>query len=731
MQPQTLETFFSSKILRIPAYQRDYAWELHHVDDLWSDLREAIGLGSPHYIGTFILAETPTPGLYDLVDGQQRLTTLTMLLRALIDRLPVTAERLRISSEDRYLQDSAGRDRLMLLGDNHSFFRDVMTRKLPVPATRSQKRLVRAFARIDELVVGVARDDGTTVKQWIEQIARLSVMQFVEANEGNAIRIFQTVNDRGRPLATIEKLKSYLIYASSKYLAGALDATLNERFGRIFRAYDSIKDIGGQRLAIPLIGQSRFDEDAVLRYHFLAYPESFHNWGITADAIFKDALKPAISKYAAAGPTPAERIALRALVDDYSGDLACFFESLASLIRRAEHEPQLYKMFTSLELSAALYPLTVRLHMRKLLDQSIGGGRSTTFLDAIEATDLRVYKTRGTSPEKDVAQLASQARRLDPADIAERLALFVRRFMDDDLFRRRLRENVYEQNEGARFILQEWEEHARREATGCGATIEDLKALRELEPTIDHVLAQEETFAYDGRGFEGEDHYAEQVHRLGNLTLVEKRINSAARNKTPEEKASDDKLYKASAYSSARRLGIEIDLALATGKPFGAAQVQARTEAIVDFCVSRWPIPFAGDEGAGTAHAIGGTRASRGSTFEDLFGRIKVQGPTEDNSVTNLAWRLGKEIGLKLRVTYQLPDTADGAHRVVFVLKGSASMDQRTALLALLAKRAGGTEVDLGSHPTMDIDVGQEEGLEALIARFRRKTSTPSADSNG
>lgn len=587
MARQRLETFFSGKLLRIPSYQRDYAWELVHVDDLWGDLSETIALGAPHYIGTFILARTNTEGLYDLVDGQQRLTTLTMLLRALIDRLPVTAQRQRIVAEERYLQDPAGTERLTLLGDNQAFFRDLLARQPTTPQTRSQKRLERAFTRSTELVASLAED---ALQSWIDQVAKLHVMEFVEENEGNAIRIFEAVNDRGRPLATIEKVKSFLIYASSKYLGGALDASLNARFGRVFRAYDRIKDLGENRLGIPLITQSRFNEDAVLRYHFLAYPADFHDWGITAEGILKQALKPAVGNRAALATTPAARTALREFIEDYTEDLAAFCEAFGSLLARADTDGRLYKLFTSLELSASMYPLVVRLEMRNLLGAALVAGGTATFLDAIETTELRVYKTRATDPQKDIAQLASATRTLGAIEISARLKAFVERFMGDDLFRQRLRENVYENNEGARFILLEWEEKVRRDAGGAGATIAELKALRESEPTIDHVLAQERTFALDGRNFRDVDHYAEQLHRLGNLTLVEKRINSSAQKKTPEQKASDDPLYKASAYASTRRLGVDVSASLANGQPFGANQVDLRTTALLDFCMARWPI---------------------------------------------------------------------------------------------------------------------------------------------
>ncbi len=79
MERTTLEKFFTGKLLQVPPYQRDYAWEPANVDDLWNDLQEVFVLSISHYLGTFILANPGQGAVHDIVDGQQRLTTLTML----------------------------------------------------------------------------------------------------------------------------------------------------------------------------------------------------------------------------------------------------------------------------------------------------------------------------------------------------------------------------------------------------------------------------------------------------------------------------------------------------------------------------------------------------------------------------------------------------------------------------------------------------------------------------
>src|SRR5688572_19299509 len=88
----SLQQLFEDRLFVVPEYQRGYAWEERQIDELLEDL-ETLPAGSDHYTGTVVLylqdAEPVTDRSgttykrFDIVDGQQRLTTLTIL----VDRL--------------------------------------------------------------------------------------------------------------------------------------------------------------------------------------------------------------------------------------------------------------------------------------------------------------------------------------------------------------------------------------------------------------------------------------------------------------------------------------------------------------------------------------------------------------------------------------------------------------------------------------------------------------------
>ncbi|MCQ2908010.1 DUF262 domain-containing protein [Helicobacter pylori] len=86
----TIKEIFQEEGYSIPNYQRDYAWKDKNFRDLWEDLEEAIGYnkkGYVHFIGTMVVAKNEdNKKLYDIIDGQQRTTTIFMLLHVLASK---------------------------------------------------------------------------------------------------------------------------------------------------------------------------------------------------------------------------------------------------------------------------------------------------------------------------------------------------------------------------------------------------------------------------------------------------------------------------------------------------------------------------------------------------------------------------------------------------------------------------------------------------------------------
>ena len=93
------------------------------------------------------------------------------------------------------------------------FFTNLIEQTISEPQNKSQRFLKDA---VEEIKFKVSQIPDKL--KFLKSIEKLEVMEFVENSEGDAIRIFQTVNDRGKPLSNMEKAKSLLIYFSNRYL---------------------------------------------------------------------------------------------------------------------------------------------------------------------------------------------------------------------------------------------------------------------------------------------------------------------------------------------------------------------------------------------------------------------------------------------------------------------------------------------------------------------------------
>src|SRR5256714_13891669 len=86
-----LDIFCDKYLFRIPSYQRPYAWTTEQASELLDDIVTACGTAgdiaeqSPYFLGSIVLIKNPADPQSEVVDGQQRLTTLTILIAVLRD----------------------------------------------------------------------------------------------------------------------------------------------------------------------------------------------------------------------------------------------------------------------------------------------------------------------------------------------------------------------------------------------------------------------------------------------------------------------------------------------------------------------------------------------------------------------------------------------------------------------------------------------------------------------
>jgi len=584
----TIETFFTGKTFVVPKYQRDYAWKERNVDDLFEDVAEALEDGSGHYLGTFILSQSDRSAPAQVVDGQQRLTTLTMLLHALIDELEdVNLKQYYYST---FIEHPAKGSKFRVLGDNDVFFRGLMGKLNPEPASDGQCRLLEAYQRICFRVKGLRVQGGQELlKRWLLCITEMEVLEFIEPNEGKAIRMFQSVNDRGVPLAKMDIVKSLLVYYSNRYLDAELDDTISERFGCAFKSFSRIKRLAREPgYQIRLIDRETFTEDDVLRYHYFAFDgvtfgtaKAGADYNATSETVLEVFLKPTLQVLRS------EPARLREFIAAYVADLAAFFAGLEELVSETRNHRDTYLLFVVQDLAATLYPLAIRLHLKGWLSETGLTSDSRCLLEMLALADLRVFKLKGTNPQADIFWLTRELPKLKVDDVVTGLQQFCQRFMSDASLQLRLVEEDMYRNLGLTRMLLEEETLARAALSLPALDIAQLAEFNRINLTIEHILPQKPEFDVKAYGFGDGEAYEQQNHRIGNLVLLEKPLNSACNNRSVEDKMSDPDLYRSSKLKAVRALSAHH---AGIGQGFNAQSIDVRSKALAALVAERWPI---------------------------------------------------------------------------------------------------------------------------------------------
>ena len=568
MATTKITDLFNDRYFEIPRYQRGYAWERQHVRDLFDDIKEAIDSNSNHYIGTVVLSKCTTdPKKYFVVDGQQRLTTITLLIAQLLQKIQDGDT--KIYQRMHYIKKGSQYSLKPLERDVQLFQQLLEGKMSDTPQNKSQRFMIDA---VEEMRYQI--DNLQNPEQFLDAIGNLEIMEFIENSEGDAIRIFQTVNDRGKSLSYMEKIKSLLIYFSNKYLDKKYDDSINAIFSDIFELYDSIKYNGGDSFGINLIKRQNFTEDNILSYHYVTYFSD--NYEPSAEYVLKT-IKQKLTELRKENDY---KEAMSNFINRYVESLQSFFTNLNIIITRVGIESKYYKLFVILNLSATLYPLIVKLEERGILEKELSGSKfiGKKFFDLVELIDVRVYKTRGTDPKADIVRFVSFIDdEWSDIDIQNWLLWFNTRWMSKEQFNASLSVNIYP-NAALPYIFVDYCESLRNKKY----SLSELQKIVKDLPTIEHVLSQTPDFKPESLDFKDMEDFVSYEHRLGNLSILEKSLNSIVQKKVPLLKVSLG--YDKSNFEMTKKLASYIT----SKQTFVKQDVIERTDELKQYCVKRW-----------------------------------------------------------------------------------------------------------------------------------------------
>lgn len=234
----------------VPRFQRDYSWTKDEWDDLWQDiLGTMVPDGEPaHYMGYLVL-QTKDQRTFEVIDGQQRLTTLSLFvmasLRALQDLVDAKVDP-EVNSK-RIEQLRAGyigyidpvtlvpQSKLTLNRNNNAYYQDfiVPLQRLPQRKLRASEHLLRkAFEWFYDQIRKEyeSKRDGAALARLVDDLSdRLFFTVITVNDELNAFKVFETLNARGVRLSPADLLKNYLFSVVSRETSHTLEIDTLER----------------------------------------------------------------------------------------------------------------------------------------------------------------------------------------------------------------------------------------------------------------------------------------------------------------------------------------------------------------------------------------------------------------------------------------------------------------------------------------------------------------------
>lgn len=550
------------KRFEVPPYQRNYSWETEHVDDLWSDLVEAVEMDRDHYIGTFLLMDSEKEGnvVHHIIDGQQRLTTLTILLFEIQERLDEAGEeQLARKIRGEYIA-RYGEQKLTLAGDDEKFFRRTVLENVlddnrkgersnalsdAETGSPSQKRLLEAKRTLrknlhDGVPSGASHETPTAFyRDLYQKVQSLPLLEYTVNSRSEAARIFQTVNDRGKDLTDLEITKSYLMHRVSlledEDQADSYIGTIQESFDEI---YDSIDNVSS--------GPS---EDQVQRYHFIMWNP---DWGTGYDKrYYQNHLEHIKDHFRSVGNVEE--------IIDYVHELQRMFSLLDELYNYAEDDniesARVRDHFKNLFVVGRLanfYPLLMAAYDQYKRDV-ISEDDLCRLLGKIETFIVRTYVIEQKSADTGRTRAYPRARELfyndqdevpdsiDPKDVNDvinRLEKYVHDYCSDSRLESTLGEadvyNYYGSRKSElRLLLYIYERELELKKEDIQFKIEEVVNNKDDRFSIEHVWPQTPKEGFDE---ETTKLVHDHKHRLGNLALMTPEDNAVQGNSPFEAK---------------------------------------------------------------------------------------------------------------------------------------------------------------------------------------------------
>ncbi len=589
MELLNLDRVIEKGVFEIPSYQRGYAWQIRQLKDFWNDLEHVSKLGDKfHYMHSLTLRELENEfenSAFEIIDGQQRLATSLILLGLLAKTTQNKDPKYSLINLEPILS-------YKYYGLSEAF-RAITEEEKDLEAFKTSfyaKNLIDAYAFFKEKISDTPVE---TLEKMFDALINKMLFSVVGLNDNriDPFSSFETINNRGKDLSTLELFKNRLHFVAHKICDGKklekLQQEINNTYTLIYHDLRQFEDAHLESFLKHFVayyyGEKGDFKKRLLEMEFNAHKRYTDNTNFDDeyeridDLLFYLSYSSKVWNFL---HTPDEKSI--ALIFDDNRKLE--MEITPKMHDLLEKMRRLNALSDNAFLPLLLSLLTIQLVGRSANEQPYTTQELEGLLEYLERFGFLVYGVAGKNTAKnewiELAFQAFRAYRYGEENIAiEYLPTLEKSFfnrqgnsglelLEESIHSKKNTEKWYQWGKALNYLLYEYELHHNPETT--------LNFDSSLE-SIEHILPQKPDQGYSAK----EKSWAKNphvVHALGNLLLIAKNANSSLSNKPFEEKRKE---YLKGSYSEKE---------VAKNASFGVAQIKERSEKLLDFLIAHYRI---------------------------------------------------------------------------------------------------------------------------------------------
>lgn len=575
----TVRGFFGMQKIQfsIPAYQRAYSWEEKQLQTFLEDLLEqqVFDQTNDYCFGNILLETIIKDKKYEIIDGQQRITTISIFMRVLLNELNSRKqsgenliksdnEEVNFDEENDIFFKSYGVIKLLpTIYDEPCFETLIVDNLNDFPCqTPSQKRISFAKKFFSEKLVSLSTEKLIKILETIEQ-AVINRIELVGKKEASLM--FELQNNRGKDLTNLEKLKSFLMY--QLYIFSIPDETENNinYVSNLFnQIYGIVNQLNTQLNADDdeISFNDSINEDNILIYHSYAYSKKNFGYRNLNDIIEEIKDVPTNKKIE--------------WIKTYSYSLFKSFSNINSVLHMSDYYLSKLK---AMRIPFFVYPFIIK-----------GFQQENNLPKLFKLMEALSFRYKLVNSRADIRSRLTELIRSFDGDVnslSKRMneTMNAAYYWGDRKVLEVLNGNMYKNNM-INYLLWEYEQSLQEKGYIISGNITiDNESIEHISPQTE-TSEEKITSGYDVEkdGHYSEDFKEEYLNKLGNLMIISISHNSSIGNKP-----FSDKLFSYTKNPLLRQqMEIKNYVKDNENPHWGKDEIDARHQSLISFALKRW-----------------------------------------------------------------------------------------------------------------------------------------------